>query len=397
MRGWETCPSVSIMKKVAIFIILIMVCSILGAYPNLSLSQYNYDILRNMGIYLMQYKDIDMAKQIILLWMLLLFAGIFTAKSKWLQTYFLWVWLCFLMINNPVSFVRFMFILGFLILYQIASERLTDKYIKWIYVAIAFIGLIHIALMSWQTIGVNIFYSGHQNLPFGVYGNTNNTGMLIAICSAVLFRKWWIILFIPFLYGLCLSQALLAIVATGCGVLVWFYLKGSKKALVGVSVAVLLLVSGYTYKYEGFNNVKNRVFNAKGENRVVHFKKIYKEIMKSPIKGYGLGHFPYIYKWMDKEIYKDQDNTTFLKPHNDTLGIAYNQGLVGLLLFLGFVFSVILKYMKKRTELGDIALVGFVISIVCSMGYSIMSTTMILITAIFLIIINNQTEERACE
>ena len=385
------------MKKVAIFIILIMVCSILGAYPNLSLSQYNYDILRNMGIYLMQYKDIDMAKQIILLWMLLLFAGIFTAKSKWFQTYFLWVWLCFLMINNPVSFVRFMFILGFLILYQIASERLTDRYIKWIYNSIAVICLLHISLMFLQTKGINFFYTGHGVMPLGVYGNTNNTGMLIAICSAVLFRKWWIILFIPFLYGLCLSQALLAIVATGCGVLVWFYLKGSKKALVGVSVAVLLLVSGYTYKYEGFNNVKNRVFNAKGENRVVHFKKIYKEIMKSPIKGYGLGHFPYIYKWMDKEIYKDQDNTTFLKPHNDTLGIAYNQGLVGLLLFLGFVFSVILKYMKKRTELGDIALVGFVISIVCSMGYSIMSTTMILITAIFLIIINNQTEERACE
>ena len=384
--------------KIAIVVSILIVACILGAYINIQLPMYYEYLLREMGIFKLTYNDLDAQKFIMMRFVLLWIIGMFVLTNNWARTWFSWVIICLVCHYNTYALERVHFILFFLILFQLLRDRLNPKGVTIIFNTICVVALLHIVWMVLQKHGVNFIYygmAGHENTPLGVYGNTNNTGALIALSLPCFFRKKWWIGLLPCFYGLYLASAFVSVVAASVGILAYIYLTQSKMILILTLIIILSCVFIYGYTSENPKNFKD------GNKRIHYWTKIYNEVSLKPVKGHGVGIFKYIFPQIDLTKYKTgspnniQDKpTSFLKAHNDYLELAFNQGYVGLLLFLGFVFSHISKFARGvKTHQGMIAFTAVAIAMVMSFGHFLIHSTLILLPSIYLSIMTNQTKE----
>ena len=380
--------------KYGIYIALLIVMCILGAYVNISLP-YTYEMtLRNLGIYKLSLDDMDAQKFVMMRFGILWIIGMVVLTNGWLRTWFSWVIICLFCHYNAYSLARAHYILFFLILYQVFKDKLTPKGITIIYNTIAVVVLLNIAWMIAQKCGVEFLYfprAGYAGTCIGVYGNTNNSGALIALGLPVFFRKRWVLGLIPCFIGLWMSNAFVSIIAVACGSIYYLGLIGAKQWIILILMAVML----YAFIGEPVSHFKD------GNLRLPYWTKIYAQVSEKPIKGYGLGMFKYIFPKIDMKTYgagSPQNRwdapRTFHKAHNDYLEMVFNQGYVGLLLFLGFVFSSIQRFSRqgKSSYIGKISLIGILIAMIVSFGHYMTHSTLILLPLFYMIILTNQTK-----
>lgn len=366
-------------NKTACAIILVIIASILLAYPN-----FDSYLLRELGYHSIKLNDIDAQKFMLLQFGLVAFVGFFIAVNKWLKAYFLWCVFCLFTHNNSISYIRLINILLFLCTFEILSKRLNKDSSRKIINTICVITLIHVVWMILQKSGINVFYMlipGYTGCPVGVYGTSNNAGSLIAITMPLFFRRKWIYGLIPCVYGLFLSGSLTSILSVSITVILMSCMYMSKIRVFFIVLIILCITAVYSINYEKKN--------LEGKNlRFVYWERITKEIFKKPIKGYGLGTFRHIFPAIDKQIYKNEGEYTFKRAHNDYLELAFNQGIVGLLLFLGFIYSIFSKLSVSKSNV----IVFYSMICICfiSLGNYLLGSTLIFIPLIYLSILNSK-------
>ena len=382
--------------KYGILIALLIVACILGAYVNLGLSYETEMTLRNLGIFKLTINDIDQQKFIMLQWGLLWALALVIFKSNWLKFYFSWIMFCLICHYNFYAQYsssgqeRVFYIFLFLLLYQTFKDKLTSKGITIIYNTIAVVVLLNIVWMVLQKLQIDFLYFpkiGYEGTPIGVYGNTNNSGALIALGLPVFFRKWWYLGLIPCFFGLWLSNAFVSIVGAGVGIMAYTWLTESKMVLLTAFYVIVTIIVGYSITFEKPANFKD------GNLRIPFWTVIYDEISKSPIKGYGVGSFRHLFPKM--YAYRGGRGACFYKAHNDYAEMVFNIGYTGLLLFLGFIFSKLIKFIKGgKTYYGVMAFVGIVIAMTVSAGHYMIHSTLVLMPLLYLSILNNKKEEQ---
>ena len=385
--------------KYGIFIAFLIVACILGAYINISLPlEYEY-MLRDLGIYKLTYGDIEQQKFVMLKFALMWIIGMVLLTNNWAKAWFSWVIICLFCHYNAYALERTHYILFFLVLFHVLKDRLNPKGITIIYNTIAVVVLLNVAWMIYQANGGEFLYfpkAGYEGTPIGVYGNTNNSGALIALGLPVFFRKKWWIALAPCLYGLYLSNAFVSIFASLAGICIYIALTSSWKAQTAIILVSAIVIIGYGYFVENRSHFKD------GNLRIPYWTKIYNEVSKKPVKGHGVAMFRHIFSQIDMITYgtgsppnKCDKPVTFHKAHNDYLEMVFNQGYIGLLLFIGFVFSNIIPFAKGiKTHHAIVAFTAVVIAMVVSFGHYTTHSTLIVLPLIYLSILTNQTKER---
>jgi len=94
--------------------------------------------------------------------------------------------------------------------------------------------------------------------------------------------------------------------------------------------------------------------------RVVFAKNTIELIKKHPILGYGTGSFAYVYKQHIANKYKDWRATPTADPHNQYLYVMTENGAIGLVIFLAFIFISI----KQGLTTDNFGIIGA--SILCA-------------------------------
>jgi O-antigen ligase len=96
-------------------------------------------------------------------------------------------------------------------------------------------------------------------------------------------------------------------------------------------------------------------------------------ILKKPVFGWGLGNFIFFYPYFRVREYFLQPESTPVTnhPHNEYLEIWAELGIIGLLLFLFFIFSVIIVALKNKNSKPFLpGIIGGIISVLCDNIFS---------------------------
>ncbi|MCM8785597.1 MAG: O-antigen ligase family protein [Candidatus Omnitrophica bacterium] len=260
------------------------------------------------------------------------------------------------------------YLLYFLI-FLISSNLELDKKIFYIWIGIGLISAI---------IGISNFY-GEKHYAISTFGNPNFFAghIIMVLClsfSNILnwqinkkekYDKFFKFLDIScFLFGtwaLIVSQSRAAIMAFIIGISsVWYIENIEKKSFIKYIPFSLLFISLFLLspKIIVWYKTNIRYFIWRGTLRM---------ILKKPVFGYGFGNFIFFYPYFRVREYFLQPESTPVTnhPHNEYLELWTETGIIGLLLFLIFIFSFIINAVKnkKETKILHGGIIGGIISV----------------------------------
>ena len=90
-------------RNIALFTGILLIASIVFAYPYIGLNVYWKSLLTDLGVRLFVGKDVDFMKMIFIKWGLFLFVGLFYLKNKWLKVWMAWMVFCLATQHNQIS------------------------------------------------------------------------------------------------------------------------------------------------------------------------------------------------------------------------------------------------------------------------------------------------------
>lgn len=325
-------------------------------------------------------------------WCLLFFIAWFFVKNKWLKAWIAWVVVCLVIRYNKISYMQANTIFCYIIFYQLLEDKFTDKAIHWTYNLIAVIILIHVSWIwmqffdIWKVYMLKPGFMGH--FP-GVMGENNSAGALIALGIPVFLRKKWCWFLLLLLGTFLLPKPLTAIASTFVGLAVFSLIKLPKWRfwIIGSMIGAFAL---YCLKCESFNILRA------ANGRFKTWKLVWGIIRVNPPKhliGFGVGHYRVIFPLIDAKVLRAGTKIVWFRAHNEYLELIFNQGLIGLWLILEFIGSSIERFLKKQTELGFIAFIGIVISLVSCLGHFLAHTTVFIISVLYMSILSNQCNQ----
>ncbi len=259
------------------------------------------------------------------------------------------------------------YLLYFLI-FLISSNLEIDKRIFYIWIGIGLISAI---------IGISNFY-GEKHYAISTFGNPNFFAghIIMVLCLSFSNVLNWIYVegkydrFFKFLdisclffgvWALLVSQSRAAIMAFIIGIsFVWFIDNIEKKSSIKYIPLFILLISSFLLfpKIIVWYKTNIRYFIWRGTLRM---------ILKKPVFGYGLGNFIFFYPYFRVREYFLQPESTPVTnhSHNEYLEIWSEMGIIGLLIFLSFIFSFIISAIRNKKSrkifLGGI--IGGIISV----------------------------------
>ena len=194
---------------------------------------------------------------------------------------------------------------------------------------------------------VNPLYKNFVNLNAGFMGNTNLSGILLAICLLAFFRKGWCWCLPVFIYPFYKINCFTAIMALGIGI-AYFILRKSKDSAVCIIMLTLLLLSGW-HKIAGYNP------------RFDLWERLIPIIKTHPFVGWGIGQYRFIASpIISKKLVSSLNGTC---AHNDLLQLWIDAGLVAVVIAIGFIVWLFVKYSKNDIQLTTIVLVGIISSL----------------------------------
>lgn len=341
--------------------------------------------------------DLTVGKYILVEWCLLFFIGMFFVKNKWLKFWTIWMLVCFVTLLNKYSYMQLNTILAGIIFYQILENRFTEKSIRWTFNAIAIIVLVHALWIwlqkfdIWWIYSLKPGFSGH--LP-GVMGQKSSATALLMIGVPVFLRKRWCVL-LPFvLITLFLPGSFTGLIASVFGIVTYLALKDFSDSRIFLlrdrrwrfSLIAILGIGFIIYAL----TKRNWCIISGGKGRFETWKYIWKIAKQKPFKGWGVGQYRILFPKIDAIIFR-KTRVAWFRAHNEPLELMFNQGLISVGLMFGFIFSSIERFLKNRTELGFIAFIGVVITLVSCFGHFIAHSSPFIISIIYMAAMVNQS------
>ncbi len=209
------------------------------------------------------------------------------------------------------------------------------------------------SLGSAATFGNPVFLAGYLsvNIPFGFY--------LYKLSGKKLYLLGLIIQFLAILLIGAISSILTLILFMVLYVL--FFQKRLFKiiflALLGVTFSLLIF-----FWFKNYQKESSRVFIAEGRERI--FRNILIGIKERPFLGYGWANVDYAFGVGDWPI-KFNDDVYVDKAHSNLLEILTTTGIIGLLIYLVFIFQllkgIIFRYKKFKDKFWSFSLMAVLI------------------------------------
>jgi len=329
---------------------------------------------------------VSASKMLLLEWGVWIYLALFFLKNKWLKAWFIWVLLCLIFQYNRYSYAFANTILIYTLFYQVLEDKLTKRNIERIFNGICLIVWVHLIWMVLQWQGIYWLYKADWRAGYAVFGflgNSNNAGMLLALSVPCFLRPKWRWLLPAIIGGILLSKHETSLVAVAIGLLVYVWIKFPKWRFTAIG---LIIIAGLGYVR--FRDPKDLAYSV--TIRLNGFRKMWQVIKSSPIQGLGLGQFTNVFRVIQKYFYKD--TSLFFRAHNVYLQLLFEQGAIGLGLMVGFIFSNIEKLLKNRTELGFIAFIGIIISLIGGLAHFTAQTSSFVLCILYFSIMVNQTK-----
>jgi len=284
------------------------------------------------------------------------------------------------------------YLLLFLSSLKILSEK---KNIITLFKGISAVGVIMSIYAILQKFGYDIFpeditaiFTGRS---FSTMGNPTSLGafLLFPIWSEIYLlsanKKRKIIsiqILILLIIALVLTAnraSMLALIGTGFLYLLKQF-KGNKKALIGILTGTAIL----GVLFVGIYGDNLRSFNS----RISTWKSSIEIISDNPIAGYGMESFPYVFERYTREDFFDYEDYKNLadRPHNEFIESWIHLGLLGALMYLGFVSFCFKKYWLSENKEVIFASLA-VLSLIASNIFSFSLVTHYSFLAVFIALI----------
>lgn len=323
---------------------------------------------------------------LLLEWGVWLYLALFFLKNKWLKAWFIWVLLCLILQYNRYSYAFANTILLYTLFYQVMEDRLTERRIGHILNGICMIAWLHLIWMVLQWQGTYWLYKSAargQWAIFGFLGNANNAGMLLALSVPAFLRRKWCWMLPGVIGGIILSKHETSLVAVAIGLWLYLFINSPKRRFIYTGLMTIACLG-----YVRLRNPTDMVHSI--SIRLLGYRKMWETIRGSPLQGLGLGQFRNVFYVLQRHFYKDA--SLFFRAHNVPIQLLFEQGAVGLGLMAGFIFSNMERFLKNRTELGFIAFIGIIISIVGGLGHFTAQTSSFIICVVYFAVMVNQTK-----
>lgn len=305
-------------------------------------------------------------------------------RNKWLKLFSVWCVLSAIPHYSKWCHLALMTLFIHLMLYEWVSRNLNRERIEKILNAICVMSLLQTLWMILQSLNIWILvYSTgrYPGMAFGFQDHSNLAAAVLALSLPAFFRPKWN-LFIPFIWvGLFLSKSMGGIVPGVLVTLGYVLVRFNGRKLSLFLFLCLFFVLGAVYIT--FFEDLSLVFRDQG--RFWTWTNIFQKMVSQKwMFGWGIGEFKI--KWM--EIYPTTTEP-FMQAHNDYLQVWSEIGLVGLVIILGFIFSVCYRYFKKpgKNEYYHIAFAGFIVTVLNAFVNFLFHTPVALISLVYLAII----------
>jgi O-antigen ligase len=261
------------------------------------------------------------------------------------------------------------------IVYYLSSQLLRNNYLSWIALALM-IGTTLSVIYELVTVGFGLdLFMGDFRL-IGAFGDPNGLATF-ALCNLAflpatknLFKNNWISYLINVLgffqiFILFLTKSKTVLLALGFLMLLWLFAARSNSFIKRIIIIVtsIIILSAFiipahhwTFMY---NTITGDIIHQEGSfgSRYTYWQAAYLAFKTAPIWGIGGGQFPwYTYKY---SFIGGRDLGTVV--HNAYISILTEEGIIGLSLFLGWIFLAAYRFWEvfKRGTNEDLRVKGF--------------------------------------
>ena len=287
-------------------------------------------------------------------------------KNKFVLIFIGYIWLSIMlspssgvtMAGNPLmqfwSWKPFTYILAYFMgIWAISSYEFTTDDLRRILRAIMWCGVSMSIFALLQFFNLDQFFRSNGQTHnqwnlVGTLGHPTFVSSFIAMTVPIaIYRKRYLVALVIFI-SVCMIQSMVAI---GAMVISLLFLLGNRNKICGIITILLLIstISGVLY----INHAKPDYIIKNSSGRFNEWPDVLREVnrtirpekdaklQKYPITGRGIGSFYYTYymiKWSDRRA-----KCAFRQAHNEYFELLYNNGIVGLILFLlaiGFMFYI---------------------------------------------------------
>lgn len=316
--------------------------------------------------------DFIARREILMRWALTFCVGMFFIDEGLLLVTWTWLTVCLITNDNSVATLAMTNML-LLLFFYLGSKKIftTCKAINFLYNGIALIVLAHIGFMLMQFCEIPSWFTVlsqyKESFIPGAALNTNEGGALLAAGLFMFFRKkWWMALCIV-IPAFLIQKALASVISSAIGAIIFISVslkKDFKVFIVPSFLSIAILVIFYMNLYE--NGHMTRI---KDDPRLKTWRHSMEQLLdKAPVRGFGLGSFPYIYPVLEYKFYSENKSNapqlfkwekgkaSVYRMHNDWLEFAFNSG-IGLLFIAAWIFYSLFAYLNttKKTLNTNIA------------------------------------------
>ncbi len=312
----------------------------------------------------------------------------FVLRNIWITAFLLWTVFLFAFFKFNLGSIYLTNIFLGCVIYFCTKVGFKKKNINLFINAFLWFVFANIVLMCLQLVGFDFIFSrishtegfqvfSEQTNPRGFMGNAALVGILMALAIPLLAtrNKWWIalVLFVP----LYISKTSLCFLMGIVGLLFVLFFRIPRKMWIGIVLILALSGAGYI-KY----------VDSPGTERLIIWKQVLRDAMIHPITGWGLDSFSNItpqkdFRYSNQVIkypfHQTPDgiihtNITFIQwwgnPHNIVLSLFFEFGVIGLILFGGYIRQGVVRFMGSIKDSNTIGLAGFMIVLLgVSMGH----------------------------
>ena len=186
----------------------------------------------------------------------------------------------------------------------------------------------------------------------GTIGNPSifSTWIAIVLPFSLYLKRWrGYIAFLLGVIAIALAYSSTSIIAAFIGILFYFFMQYPKIITIMILVGIILFSACaifFPIKAKIENKLKD-FFDTTGRLEV--YKETWKILRQRPLLGMGLGSFEYLIG-INPNIVKKLNDENWREMHNEYGQIWFTTGLIGLMLFMMFLFSVVWMFFKNITN-----------------------------------------------
>lgn len=286
----------------------------------------------------------------------LAFMFLYFKVNTWLKLLVLWLFVnCFISRAPYMSFAMYWSVIA-CVYYYVLCRQIEDftpvkKVIQSVFFLMAF-------LIIMQRLGLDTLLNFNDKTPviLGTIGNYMILGSFICVLMPFVMRVSWLnwipMALIAFISG---STGAVLSVCAGLSVILWYR---AKRLCIGLIIALLCIIGVFAYKTGDFNASTLKA------GRFPVWKRTVELIAKCP-QGHGIGTYKLIFPTMSQDLESSKgarnveweyENTkghglAWRRAHNSWLQFPFEIGILGFLLFLGWIMSVVIKVIKNKEHL----------------------------------------------